>query len=41
VDGHSDAENSEDDVSAPGDVDKGRRNEVSKSEVECPVAGCS
>lgn len=37
VDGHSNAEHSEDDVGTPGDVDKGGRNEVTKSEVEGPV----
>ena len=41
VDGHSDTEDSEDDVSTPGDVDEGRRNEVAESEVEGPVTRCS
>lgn len=38
MDGHGDAEDSEDDVGLPLDVDEGRGNEVSESEVEDPVA---
>jgi len=39
VGGHQDAEDSEKDVSAPGDVHKGWRDEVTESEVESPIGG--
>lgn len=37
VEPHCDAEDTEDNVGVPSDVDEGRRDEVAKSEVESPV----